>query len=244
MSTMNNNGQGTHSPQVVHQNGLQKLVSDYKNGNLSVLELKQALQAMAQPSPDLPLSEGQKGLYFLQKTDAVDTVYNVPLCIGLPGFEKTLGTGFCGTTGAISGVNVAYSRKRCRVATKSPRSKSIFTVVVALDNADHAHQIRQEVKFVFGFEDAPLYRITVFLTANNDAFLLINFHHLIIDGISSFIVLKQLLSNYRHHRCVTRQSPAVRTFDAFVHQEKASLAAGPLFQTFYWRITFRGLNRR
>jgi len=276
-----------------NQTQLQQLVAEYKKGKIPVSALKQALQALSQSAPkslretspessqersspaelhalpQLPLSDGQKGVYFLQKLGAsktaaettYETAYNVPLCIRLPAVNAASDKAHDKITHkalleqAFVALLAQYPVLTSRIyeqdgkvwRSEMPTQQVDINLVDLshLDAAEHIAAIRREAKFVFGFEHEPLYRITLFATADQGQLLLINFHHLIIDGISSFIVLKQLLANYHQLAQGTAPDlhPMCEPFDSVVQQEIQSREDGTLSTKLqHWKDYLQGFE--
>jgi polyketide synthase PksN len=57
------------------------IISAYKAGKLSTTELQEMLGGLAQRAVATPLSEGQRGLWMLQKLSLDMSAYNVPICL-------------------------------------------------------------------------------------------------------------------------------------------------------------------
>ncbi|MCY8818751.1 condensation domain-containing protein [Bacillus atrophaeus] len=56
------------------------ILDAYRSGELTITEVEEQLQGIKRQSSKGPLSEGQKGLWMLQKMSPDMGAYNIPLC--------------------------------------------------------------------------------------------------------------------------------------------------------------------
>ncbi|HEX2925510.1 MAG TPA: amino acid adenylation domain-containing protein [Ruminiclostridium sp.] len=105
--------------------------------------------------------------------------------------------------------------------------------------------LRTEAKKPFNLENGPLIRATLFTPEKGDFILLINFHHIIFDGISSLIFINELVEQYR--ALVEKRCPNLQALEAdygqFVQQQQAYLESdrGKNAKE-YWMAQMEGYN--
>jgi polyketide synthase PksN len=158
-------------------------------------------QELKETPENHPLSEGQKGLWTLQKTFPDMTAYNVPLCF------------------RILNLNVEMFKQACHFLLKQ---HPILNSVIRSENGVLQQLIlpsqtlffQQEdlrgvewdqvqvhlnklTKQVFILEKGPLLRIYLLSLSNKETIVLINVHHIVFDGSSVAILIKTLFEAYK-----------------------------------------------
>ncbi|MCX8128557.1 MAG: condensation domain-containing protein, partial [Clostridia bacterium] len=58
----------------------ESILIEYREGKLTIAEAQEKLRELSNQSSRRPLSEGQKGLWMLQKMSPGMSAYNVPIC--------------------------------------------------------------------------------------------------------------------------------------------------------------------
>ena len=174
----------------------------YKEGNLSVIEAKERLNELKQQSIKSPLSEGQKGLWMLQKMSSDMSAYNIPLCFRV-----------------AQRLDIGKFRQAFHVVLEQ---YPILTSVIKEDNGEpyqtvhpsqplafqqedistlESHEIlpylREKAKEPFTLECGPLMRIHLFSRSEQEHIVLITIHHIIFDGSSILLLMKTLLDTYQ-----------------------------------------------
>lgn len=146
----------------------------------------------------LSLSEGQKGLWMLQKSEPESSVYNVPLALKIS-----------------QGSNLELLEQACRLLLdihpilgctiveedgipymKSGHSKAFqFDVREESTETLTTSYLKELSKIPFSLEK-NLIRFTLLRSGDGDHYLLIVVHHVIFDGASSVILAKDLVDAY------------------------------------------------
>ncbi|MEU8268266.1 amino acid adenylation domain-containing protein [Sphaerisporangium sp. NPDC049002] len=193
------------------------------------------------------LSEGQKGLWLLHGLQPDSGVYNVPVCFRL-----------------LAPLDVARFRQAFELAVA--RHSLLCSAVVTEDGtpylvarpdrpAGFRHErlsgrsaeellaeARRQAKAPFDLAEDPLARAHVFEVDGADTVVLLVFHHLVFDGASTPLFLRDLISAYEAVRSGTRWTcPARDNHDAFVRWEEDFLA-GPEGERHraFWTKTLQG----
>jgi polyketide synthase PksN len=184
------------------------------------------------PASPLPwsgesLSEGQKGLWILQKMVPDMSAYNLPVCLRL-----------------FQSLNIELFQKACRLVVEqypvlSTVIKEEKGVPYQVRNAQVLPDFRQEnisglhstaiIPFIqekakepFDLEQGPLLRYQLFQRSEKESYLLITLHHIIFDGRSLAPFLTTLLNTYEDLVAgrTPEHSPTHMDFTDFVTWEK------------------------
>ena len=213
-----------------------ELIDAYKAGRLSTTELKERLRALAQQAARTPLSEGQRGLWMLQKLAPEMSAYNVPVCLRIGrelDAEKLreacafLLEQFPILTSVIqeeNGVPLLVSR---------PSSLPYFeveTLPPSLEPAEVLDRLRQLAKAPFALAQGPLLRVHLLTKPPGDGrpveqLVLCTMHHIIVDGRSLLPVITTLLDAYLAMVAGERPVlvPAAASYADFVAWEQAMM---------------------
>ena len=147
--------------------------------------------------PELPLTVGQKGLWFLHQLNPLSDCYNVPLTFKLPNhihlhdLEKILNV-------FIQRHDMMRSTFHESDGVSVRRINTIHGIKIAeydigsLNHQDLLLKIRSLSEPTFNLEQAPLLRVSVLNDYQGGKILLIVIHHLIFDGASLKILCNEL----------------------------------------------------
>ncbi|GHC53183.1 non-ribosomal peptide synthetase [Streptomyces flavofungini] len=148
-----------------------------------------------------PLSEGQRGLWSLQKSAPDTSVYNVPLCFRVSGLDPhALRAAFEGvrTRHPLLAAVVRRDGDRLVFARPAAARPAFAEHRLSAPDPDAVRaQVREHAREPFDLDRGPLCRLSVFHTPDGDAWILLNAHHLVLDGASAVVLVKDLLSGYR-----------------------------------------------
>ncbi|AJQ25409.1 non-ribosomal peptide synthetase [Pelosinus fermentans] len=226
-----------------------EILDAYKSGELSMADLREKLMALEKQSVKGTLSEGQKGLWMLQKTSPDMSAYNIPLCFRIR--QK---------------LNIELFKKACVFVM---RQYPILTSVIQEENGvpyqilqpsqslffqqedlvmsewdEIQNYLRKKAQEPISLEQGPLMRVHVLSCSEQDHIILINIHHIIFDGSSIMLFLTTLLEAYQ--QSMKGQplvpNPASTTYNDFVEWEQKLLTgkAGEEHQA-YWKNQLSGI---
>jgi amino acid adenylation domain-containing protein/non-ribosomal peptide synthase protein (TIGR01720 family) len=179
------------------------LLIAYKEGKISTAELQEQLRALKQQPFKHPLSEGQKGLWMLQKVSPETSSYNVPLCyrvchkLDIEKFKQACSfileqypilTSVFGEDNGVPYQIVQPSQPL------SWEQEDIST----LESDKILPYLRKKAKEPFLLERGPLMRIQLLSRSEQEHIILIVIHHIIFDGSSTLLLVKSLLEAYRN----------------------------------------------
>ena len=150
---------------------------------------------------EVPLSSAQQRLWFLEQLEGPSSTYNMPCAIELIGNSnkhalqvalsavvrrhEVLRTVFKKTSeGAFQVIN------EC----KDVMLKEIKTTTVEVDNL-----IRSEIGRPFDLVSGPLFRVYLYSLTDMHSILLITMHHIITDGWSQRVFVKEFAAFYEAH---------------------------------------------
>lgn len=176
-----------------------------------------------------PLSEGQKGLWALQKRFAKLNAYNVPVCF------------------RVRHLDVQLFRKACRfLVRRHPILSAVFQVSggtlgyneqpereLVFHQADlHGYQAEQihkvlseTAKQAFDLEQGPLFKASLFSLSDQETVVLINIHHIVFDGHSILLMMEELFNAYQALAAgrEPEQVPLSATHDDFIREQNELL---------------------
>lgn len=164
--------------------------------------LARHLRARVKPQPagDWPLSEGQKGLWMLQRLYPDSTAYNVPLAFRVrSNWDREV------FHAALSAVCERYpilcselSESAGEAIMRPLPPSAIKVAVLPQPRGDDAlmAEMRSAVRRPFDLRRGPLLRASIWPGPDEHDAVLIVFHHLVIDGLSAVVVLEALWTAY------------------------------------------------
>ncbi|MDH6351844.1 non-ribosomal peptide synthetase [Brevibacillus sp. 1238] len=165
-----------------------------------------ALEAVEE-RPDYPASSAQKRLFMIDKLLGRGTSYNVPVIRRVNGKldSKRLEQAMRDFVQRHESLRTAF---QLEVESGALRQKidsavSFAFPVYALTEAEAAEMIRDFVR-PFRLDKAPLFRAALIeLTDREESILIIDMHHIITDGMSVAIMLKELAALYEKRQLET-----------------------------------------
>ncbi|GER89946.1 hypothetical protein KDW_41080 [Dictyobacter vulcani] len=225
-----------------------EILNAYKSGQLSMAEVEEKLHELKLKSSQSPLSEGQKGLWMLQKMSPTMSAYNIPLCFRIrtqldrEKFQKALqfvAKQFPILTSIITDDNgIPYQA--------TPQSQPLLVRqedTSAMDLADVLPYLREKSKEPFVLEQGPLVRAHLFFRSAQEYLVLITIHHIIFDGVSMMTFIATLLGAYQDliqgkEPVVT---PSLASYHDFVEWEQSMLKSEEGAQHLaYWKQQLTG----
>lgn len=210
---------------------IKEILANFQNGLISAKDAIELMKQSQNASKTQLLSEGQKGLWAIQKIAPESTNYNVPLCLRVS-----------------SHLNAEALRKACEFLlrqypmlnstivvdggvlqrTERPSVAPLFEQiqVASLSEEQAISQARAKSKQPFSMEDGPFVRFHLFTRSATDHYFLIVVHHIVFDGSSIEPLMAALLEAY--DMLVSGRVPSVRQLAAsygdFVERERAILS--------------------
>jgi len=162
----------------------------------------------------LPLSFSQQRLWFLEKLESDNAIYNLPSAIRLIGnlnisvLEKSINTLI--SRHEILRTGVREMEGKPYLIIKPSLNFKIQQIEIKSNNGEDVNSqvkriIKDEATKEFNLTNVPLIRIKLLKIASNNFVLLVNMHHIISDGMSLNIFIRELSSVY--NAFVTLSSP-------------------------------------
>ena len=211
---------------------ISQICQAYEAGQLSTVEAVQALEQQSELHSRHALSEGQKGLWALHKMEPDMSAYNVPIGIrcaaGLN--AEMLQCAFVHVLRQNPLLTARVSEKEAHPCFYFQDPSAFCLVQEEIgdgSNGDMAERLRWHAAQPFQIEAGPLIRLTLMCGQEGETIVLIVAHHMVLDGISSVLLLTQLLEAYDGF--VQGQPPAMTappaTYENFVRWEQEWLAS-------------------
>jgi amino acid adenylation domain-containing protein len=180
---------------------MDQVLAAFKEGKLTSEEVLQYAEKEKKLKSKYPLSEGQKGLWFLAKMAPSSNVYNVPMSFPLyENLERERFEKACRylakkhpilTIKMEEEIGVPYQKYQ------EPKCvKPSFEDVSLLSNDELQTLITERAKQPFNLLTGPLIRVSVFSKAPELNVILIVVHHIVFDAASMPILLDALFSAY------------------------------------------------
>ena len=227
---------------------VRELLIAFQRGELPRAELRRKLQEAT--TGDLPLSEGQQGLWMLQSVRPDAFAYNIPICLHLSGPLDPEALR-CACIEVLRTHDVLASAIVEREGR--PRRKRVApeTLPFAIHNAENLSdelltaRMSERLRTPFALAEGPLMRVDLYARGHDAWTLLIVVHHIAFDGGSVDAFLRTLCTAYARaagHASADIPPAPAQGFDAFVRHEQALLAseAGEAAGR-YWQRTLEGV---
>lgn len=197
-------------------------------------------------SEQLPLSFAQQRLWFLNAfTDGKDATYNIPTAIRLVGELDLECIRRCFQT-----IVNRHETLRTHFATIEGNGVQMIQPALPLDipeipiREDEIDEyLRMHAGQVFDLSSAPLINVGILTIDSHDHILLVNMHHIISDGVSMDILLREcfLLYGAYQNNMASPLPPLSRQYADFASwQRQASQGDKLTQQLHYWRDQLAG----
>lgn len=179
-----------------------EILNAYKSGQLSMAEVEERLHEMKVKSFRSPLSEGQKGLWMLQKMSPQMSAYNIPLCFRVHNqldSEKLQEAMQCVARQFPILTTVIEDENGIPYQTMQPSQPLLLQQedISAMDLAEVLLYLGEKSKEPFVLEQDPLIRVHLFVQSEQESLVLIIIHHIIFDGVSMMTFIAALLGAYQ-----------------------------------------------
>lgn len=225
---------------------LSALIADYRAGKVTDSEVGDLLRRLRAGARTYELSEGQRGLWALQKAYPGMAAYNVPLCFRVSGLDEAVFERACRAVVRRHPVlSTVLGREGDRpVQSVDPGRELDYARVdlCALPDAEALAAVEAEHKRPFAMEGEPLLRIRVFARPGDSSIVLVSVHHLVFDGSSARLLARALFDTYET-LLAGGEPEAARAgadFEAFVREEHATLPGRRAELLGYWRQKLAG----
>ncbi|MGP4089842.1 amino acid adenylation domain-containing protein, partial [Streptomyces sp. KR55] len=195
-----------------------------------------------------PLSEGQRALWVIEQIAPGTYAYNLPLALWLDrgldvlALRAVLQDLVDRHTELRATVHAGDEGPYARIATEPELSfQQVF--LTARSDAELRDRMRADLRRPFDLAAGPLVRATLYTLGDGRNALLLTFHHLVFDGVSIALLLRELERGY-HALLAGRALPAerpARSYADFTAWQRELLAGaeGRRLRA-YWTERLRG----
>ncbi|HWU86913.1 MAG TPA: amino acid adenylation domain-containing protein, partial [Kofleriaceae bacterium] len=202
----------------------------YHSGSLSAPQALEQLRAARPTLPPYPLSEGQRGLWVLEKSASGESGYNVPVAFRARGplsVEKLhAACEFVWSQHPVlrTVIEEVDGVLQQRIAPLTPVPWIVEDKARGADQELLAY-LREKTKTPFVLEQGPLFRIHLVSRSPDEYIVLFVIHHLVFDGTSLGVLLRTLLDAYGRLQRGGRLVPALLPagYRDFVQWERSML---------------------
>ena len=194
---------------------------------------------------EAPLSYAQKRMWFLQQLDPGSGAYNVPVALRLDGpidagvLERGLAEVVRRHEALRTRFPVVDGEPRQRVEPPAPLPLPVEPVT----EEEAARRMRDEAERPFDLEQGPLLRARLLRTDDSRYLLLLTIHHIVFDGFSVPVVLRELDALYA---AFLRGDPSplselpIQYADFAIWQQQWLREETPVRELAYWREQLAG----
>ncbi len=212
------------------------------------LQLDRATICKRDNLKELPLSFAQQRLWFLHQLEADTTAYNIAFSWRFTGNLDIALLQSCLNT-------IVQRHEILRTAfvavNGQPNQVIIPELLLALPIIDLrtvpelTRQIevekltKQEARYPFNLTEAPLIRVKILQITDNENILLLTLHHLIADGWSRGVILRELTALYKGS---TLPELPIQYVDFAVYQQQWLQGEELAVQTAYWKQQLNNLS--
>ncbi|MGV9310735.1 amino acid adenylation domain-containing protein [Streptomyces sp. NPDC003691] len=207
---------------------LRALARMYADGEISTTGVLAELGRLV----DIPLSEGQRGLWALARMEPETYAYNVPVCFSCADVDTAaLQAAFRDTLSRhpLLSASVRDTDDGPRLSHGDVDSFLVeYTDISDVPSGRVPDLLRERARRPFGPAGDPLTRLAVLRRSPSEAYVLLVVHHLVIDGVSGRLVIDTLFRSYRA-RVEGRDVPVgtgSASFGEFVAWERDALVGG------------------
>ena len=198
-----------------------------------------------------PLAIGQKSLWLLHQLDPLSDRYNMPLTFNIgSGMTKANLQAYLecfvrnhsimrSTFHEFEGEPYRKINKISSIAIKE-------TTIEYHTEQELASIIRKDSSQPFDLNKGPLFRVVLYSTSSSENILLLAIHHLLFDGASLNVLVKELRTIHKTHTNASNpielgRSEANSSFGDFVHWQKKWLQSDEADEArCYWRKALSG----
>ncbi|GAU67586.1 putative non-ribosomal peptide synthetase/polyketide synthase [Streptomyces sp. NBRC 110611] len=199
-----------------------------------------------------PLSRGQAALWAIHQSAPTSAAYNLPMALRMrpdadPGLlERAVRTVIERNPGLRINVKPGPDGADGPVQVVAERGLDMVEMDLGhLTEQELLERIRELVRVPFDLERDPLYRVYFLRGPGAGPLLLLVFHHLITDGVSSHLMLRDIVAGYDSLTRSDAPAPVEpgTPYHAFVRWQREMLD-GPEAEEHraYWRRTLSGAS--
>ncbi|MEZ3179524.1 amino acid adenylation domain-containing protein [Streptomyces pimonensis] len=195
-----------------------------------------------------PLSEGQRALWVIEQIAPGTYAYNLPLALWLDrgldvlALRAVLQDLVDRHAELRATVHVGDEGPYARIATE-PELPFQQVFLTARSDAELRDRIRADLRRPFELAAGPLVRATLYTLGDGRNALLLTFHHLVFDGVSIALLLRELECGYRAllaGRALPAERPARSYADFTTWQRELLAGAEGRRLRAYWTERLRG----
>lgn len=178
-----------------------ELLDAFRSGELTISEVEKQLQGMKRQLKS-PLSEGQKGLWMLQKMSPDMSAYHIPLCfrISKPLHAETFKKALLFVQKQYP-VLTSVVQEENGIPFQTVQSSEALNFeeedISAMKSAEILPFLKEKAKNPFHLEAGPLWRTHLFHRSKEECMVLITIHHIIFDGVSMLTLISALFEAYQ-----------------------------------------------
>lgn len=187
-----------------------------------------------------PVTAAQKRIYLIHQMGNVDTAYNISLVMRIGGAldHVRLGKAIDQLVLRHEILRSCFTLKKGCPVLKIHGAVTAKRVFAETSPANVQSQIREFVR-PFNLEKAPLFRTSLFRESSDSHVFVFDVHHIIMDGLSVSILVKELWDFYHGH-----ELPGLEFGykDFAVWQQETGGGRLPA-QKAYWLEVFKGFTR-
>jgi iturin family lipopeptide synthetase B len=213
---------------------LAALIRDYKTDIIEMIAAPDRKITPAAPLTFYPLSSAQKGLYFIHQLESASLAYNTPIIFSIEGAldKQRLVAAFNKLVARHEILRTSFE-----LVEEAPRQRvheQVSFQVNMIPSAELEDVLKSFVR-PFDLAKAPLFRVGLVTRDDTHFWLILDIHHIIADGISQQLLLRDFMLLYRGEELP--EAP-LQYKDYITWQQAAGLHAGLQRQRRFWLDEF------
>lgn len=227
-----------------------KIYEKFLKGEISRAEVLRLVKKEERLNDEIKMefSEGQKGLLTLYNMDTSDTSYNTPGAILLSKdvdidvLKESLK--YLVDFHQMLRANIKYTQSHQYQVISKENKLNVEEFYVENFSEDEIDElIWKKIKEPFDLENKPLVRAIIYHIKDGKKILLLNFHHIVFDGMSSEIFIRDLKKTYYdllNNRNVNLIQSR-KTYKDFIEWEKTYISSNKAEEDLaYWLNLLKG----
>jgi amino acid adenylation domain-containing protein/thioester reductase-like protein len=229
-----------------------EIINFLKEFSLATHDNKEQIKSVSRDNKFYPLSFAQQRLWFLDQWKEINSTYNINGCFKITGdvnfnfLEKSfkeiikrheiLRTTFVsknGTPSQIINDDIEFSAQQLEIQDITVEEQEKLVSQLA----------QQEFKYKFNLETGPLLRVTLLKLNQNVYVLIITIHHIICDGWSMKLLIKELSTIYNSfitEKSLLLPSLQIQYIDYAIWQRNWLVGDNLNKQLDYWENKLKG----
>lgn len=145
-----------------------------------------------------PLASAQRRLYVIEQMEQVGTAYHAPFAFRIDGsiHLKRLEQAFCAMIARHDALRTSFHWENEEIVQRI-HEQVVFELTMEEASEEGLQELIGSLIQPFDLTQAPLVRAWIITCGSNTSVLLVDFHHIVVDGVSANVFFDELSKRYR-----------------------------------------------